>query len=139
MLREADVRQGTGARSKRAQSVVVVSEVALSLVLLIGATLLIRTFVSSSKVVQPGFDSHHVVLMTMPLHGGHNDTAAGVTSMVRDARRALAAVPGVESSAATFSAPYASRMGLPFTSVSRNSTVSDEANGWQFRLGTSAF
>jgi predicted permease len=125
VLREAGVRQGTGARSKRAQSVVVVSEVALSLVLLIGATLLIRTFVSLSRV-QPGFDSHHVVLMTMPLHGGHTDTAAGVTSMVRDVRRELAAVPGVESSAATFSAPYASRMGLPFTSVSSNSTVSGD-------------
>lgn len=125
VLREAGARQGTGARSKRAQSVVVVSEVALSLVLLIGATLLIRTFISLSRV-EPGFDSHHVVLMTMPLHGGHTDTAASVTSMVRDARQELAAVPGVESSAATFSAPYASRMGLPFTSVSSNSTVSGD-------------
>ena len=125
VLREADVRQGTGARSKRAQSVVVVSEVALSLVLLIGATLLIRTFISLSRV-EPGFDSRHVVLMTMPLHGGHTDTAAGVTSMIRDARQELAAVPGVENSTATFSAPYASRMGLPFTSVSSNSAVSGD-------------
>jgi putative ABC transport system permease protein len=125
VLREAGARQGTGARSKRAQSIVVVSEVALSLVLLIGATLLIRTFISLSRV-EPGFDGHHVVLMTMPLHGGHTGTAAGVTSMIRDARRELAAVPGVESFAAAsaFSAPYASRIGLPFTSVSSNSTVS---------------
>jgi len=41
-------------------------------------------------------------------------------------RQEFAAVPGVESSAATFSAPYASRMGLPFTSVSSNSTVSGD-------------
>ncbi len=125
VLRETGVRQGTGARSKRVQSVVVVSEVALSLVLLIGATLLIRTFISLSRV-NPGFDSHHLVLMTMPLHGLHTGTAAGVASMVRDARRDLATVPGVESSAATFSAPYASRMGLPFSSVSSNSAVSGD-------------
>jgi putative ABC transport system permease protein len=125
VLRESGDRQGTGARSKRAQSVVVVSEVALSLVLVIGATLLIRTFVSLNRV-HPGFDSHHVVLMSMPLHGGHTDTAAGVTSMVRDARRELAAVSGVESSAATFSAPYASRMGMPFTSISSKSLVSGD-------------
>jgi putative ABC transport system permease protein len=125
VLREAGALQGTGARSKRVQSVIVVSEVALSLVLLIGATLLIRTFISLSRV-EPGFDSHHVVLMTMPLHGGHTDTAAGVTRMVRDARRAMAAVPGVESAAATFSAPYASRMGLPFLAVSSNSTVTGD-------------
>lgn len=125
VLREAGARQGTGARSRRAQSVVVVSEVTLSLVLLIGATLLIRTFISLSRV-EPGFDSHHVVLMTMPLHGGHTGTAASLTSMVRDARQELASVPGVESSAATFSAPYASRMGLPFTSVSSYSVVSGD-------------
>ncbi|HEV2276424.1 MAG TPA: ABC transporter permease [Acidobacteriaceae bacterium] len=124
-LREAGARQGTGARSKRAQSVVVVSEVALSLVLLIGATLLIRTFICLSRA-EPGFDSHHVVLMTMPLHDGHTDTAASATSMVRNAHQELAAIPGVEGSAATFSAPYASRMGLPFTSVSSNSTVSGD-------------
>ena len=120
VLRETGARQSMGA-----QSVVVVSEVALSLVLLIGATLLIRTFISLSRV-EPGFDSHHVVLMTMPFHGGHTDTAASVTSMVRDARDELASVPGVESSAATFSAPYATRMGLPFTSISSNSTVSGD-------------
>jgi predicted permease len=102
-----------------------VSEVALSLVLLIGATLLIRTFISLSRV-EPGFDSHHVVLMTMPLHGGHTETAAGVTSMVRDARQGLAAIPEVESTAATFSAPYASRMGLPFTSVSSRFNASGD-------------
>jgi putative ABC transport system permease protein len=123
VLRETGARQGTGAQSKRAQSVVVVSEIALTLVLLIGATLLIRTFISLSRV-EPGFDSHHLVLMTMPLHGGLTDTGAGVTSMVRDARQELTAVPGVESTAATFSAPYASRMGLPFTSVSKNFKVS---------------
>jgi predicted permease len=125
VLRGTGNRQGTGVRSKRSQSVVVVSEVALSLILLIGATLLIRTFISLSKV-DPGFDRHHVVLMTMPLHGGHSGTAASVANMVRNAREELAAIPGVESSAATFSAPYASRMGLPFTSVPGSSTVSGD-------------
>jgi putative ABC transport system permease protein len=125
VLRETGNRQGTGVRSKRSHFVVVVCEVALSLILLIGATLLIRTFISLSRV-NPGFDSHHVVLMTMPLHGRHSGSAASVANMVREARQELAAVPGVESSAATFSAPYASRMGLPFISASSNSSVSGD-------------
>jgi predicted permease len=125
VLRGTGNRQGIGVRSKRSQSVVVVSEVALSLILLIGAALLIRTFISLSKV-DPGFDRHHVLLMTMPLHGGHSGTAASVANMVRKAREELAAVPGVQSSATTFSAPYASRMGLPFTTVSSSSTVSGD-------------
>jgi putative ABC transport system permease protein len=123
VLRETGSRQVTGVWSKGSHFIVVVSEVALSLILLVGATLFIRTFVSLNRV-DPGFDSHHVVLMTMPLQGGHSGTSAGVASMVRDARQQLGAVPGVESSAATFSAPYASRMGLPFSFVSNNSTVS---------------
>ena len=137
-LREVGARQGTGARSKRAQSVVVISEVALSLVLLIGSTLLIRTFISLSRV-EPGFDSHHVVLMTMPLHGGHTDTAASVTSMVRDARQELAAVPGVETprlhSARLMRAEWACPS--PLYRATLPSLVT--ANGWQCRLDTSTF
>jgi predicted permease len=121
-LRETDSRQGIGIRSRRTRSVVVISEVALSLILLIGASLLIRTFVALSKV-DPGFDPHHVVLMTMPLQGGRFSKAASVASMVREATRQIAAIPGVESSAATFSPPFASRMGMPFTSVSSGATV----------------
>jgi putative ABC transport system permease protein len=62
----------------------------------------------------------------MPLGGDRPATAAGLASMVREARAELEAVPGVTSSAATFSAPYASRMGLPFSSVSGNATISGD-------------
>ena len=44
-LKETSGRSGTGRRQHRARSVLVVAEMALALVLLIGATLLIRTFV----------------------------------------------------------------------------------------------
>jgi putative ABC transport system permease protein len=125
VLREAGNRQGTGAGSKKAHSLVIVGEVALSVILLVGASLLIRTFVLLNSV-DPGFNRSHVVLMTMPLHGSQPATAAGVASMVREARRALEAVPGVANSAATFSAPYASRMGLPFSSVSSKSVISGD-------------
>jgi putative ABC transport system permease protein len=125
LLGETGNRPGTGVGNKTAHSIVVVSEVALSLILLVGATLLIRTFFSLNSV-DPGFDRSHVVLMTMPLGGDRPATAAGVAGMVREARAELAARPGVASSAATFSAPYASRMGLPFTSVSGNATISGD-------------
>jgi hypothetical protein len=78
-------------------------------------------------LAQAGQDIQHA-LCSMRRSRGFT-VAASVTSMVRNVRQEFAAVPGVESSAATFSAPYASRMGLPFTSVSSNSTVSGAANG----------
>ena len=125
LLRESGHRPGTGARTNRALSVMVVSEVALSLILLVGAALLMRSSAALNRV-DPGFDRSHVVLLTMPLGGDRPETAASLAGMVREARLELAAVPGVTSSAANFSAPYASRMGLPFTSVSSSSTISGD-------------
>ena len=44
-MKETSGRSGTGRRQHRARSLLVITEMALALVLLIGATLLIRTFV----------------------------------------------------------------------------------------------
>jgi putative ABC transport system permease protein len=124
-LRGTGDRQGFGVRTKSLHSLSVVSEMALSLILLIGAALLMRTFVLLNGV-NPGFDSHHVLMMTMPMRGGRSESAANLSAMVRDARQQLAAIPGVEASAASFSPPFASRMGLPFSSVSRTAIISGD-------------
>jgi putative ABC transport system permease protein len=128
VLRDSGERQGTGVRGRRSRSMIAAGEVALSLLLMITGALLVRTFLTLESV-DPGFESHDVLLMTMPLKGEHYQTAASVAEMVRDARQRLAAISGVEESAATFSAPFASRMGLPFSSISAGS-VSGDAE-WQ--------
>lgn len=124
-LRESCNRQGLGVRTKRLHSLTIISEMALSLVLLIGAALLIRTFILLNGV-DPGFDSHHVLMMTMPMRGGRSLSGLRLSTMVRDARQQLAAIPGVEASAASFNPPFASRMGLPFSSVSGASAISGD-------------
>jgi putative ABC transport system permease protein len=123
-LNEGGSRQGLGRHTKWLHSLTVISEVALSLILLIGAALLLRTFMSLNRV-DPGFDSHDVLMITMPIGSERPESAAGLAGMVRDARRQLAAIPGVEASAASFSPPFASRMGLPFSSVSGSATSGD--------------
>ena len=115
-LNETGSRQGLGVRTKWLHSLTVISEVALSLILLIGAALLIRTFILLNGV-DPGFDSHHVLMMTMPIQGGRSESAASLSAMARDASRRLAAIPGVEASAASVSPPFADRMGLTFSSA----------------------
>ena len=55
-LKESSGRSGTGFRQNKARSVLVVTEVALALVLLIGSALLIRTAVALGRV-NPGFDA----------------------------------------------------------------------------------
>jgi len=126
-LNENGSRQGLGIRTKWLHSLTVISEVGLSLILLIGAALLIRTF-SLLNGVDPGFDSHHVLMMTMPMGTGRPESAVTLSVMVRNARQQLAGIPGVEASAASFSPPFASRMGLPFASISGASETSGDGD-----------
>ncbi|MEX2304477.1 MAG: ABC transporter permease [Bryobacterales bacterium] len=55
-LKESSGRSGTGFRQNKARSLLVVSEVALALILLVGSALLIRTSIALANV-DPGFDT----------------------------------------------------------------------------------
>jgi predicted permease len=68
MLKESSHRSGTGVRHNKTLALLVTTEMALALVLLIGAALLMRTFIAIRQV-NPGFDVHHVLTMRMSLTG----------------------------------------------------------------------
>lgn len=119
-LNEGNQRLGSSSNQSKMRSLIVLSEVSLSVVLLIGAALLIRTFVAL-RAVNPGFDRHNVFLMEMSLHGSQFATTANVARLVEDARQRIAGIAGVEIAAATCSPPYASRMGLPFAAIGASS------------------
>src|SRR6185369_16940515 len=87
-LKESGNRSGTGFREGKARSLLVVSEVSLALVLLIGATLLIRTFIALHEV-GPGFDSHNVLTMEMSLNGPSYQKTAGIAQLLRAGRNRL--------------------------------------------------
>ena len=92
-LREGG-RHGGGRRLHRVLSALVVAEVALSLVLLAGAGLLMRSFVKLQGV-DPGFRADGVLTAGVPLPASRYDTArAG--NFFGDALSRLSALPGVE-------------------------------------------
>jgi putative ABC transport system permease protein len=124
-LKEGGNRQGAAPRQNKVRSFLVVSEVSLAIVLLIGAALLIRSFIALRQV-NPGFDPHHVLRMDTSLSGARFADTAAVSRLVRDARRRLNAVPGVEASAMTSWPPLQGRMGLPFSVIGR--PLGDESN-----------
>ena len=68
-LKESSGRSGTSLRHTRVRSALVVAEMALALVLLVGAALLIRSFVGL-RSVDPGFDPHNVFTFKTSLAGG---------------------------------------------------------------------
>ena len=117
-LKESSGRSGTGFRQNKARSVLVVTEVALAVILLIGAALLIRTAVALTRV-DPGFDSANVLTMRMSLSGPRFVKSETVQQMVRDAIERLRAVPGVVNASATCCVPLQGGYGLPFLIVGR--------------------
>ena len=117
-LKESGNRSGTGFREGKARSLLVISEISLALVLLIGAALLIRTFIALHEV-GPGFDAHNVLTMEMSLNGQRYQNTAGMAQLLRDGRNRLNALPGVEVAAAGFWLPIDVEDGTGFQIVGR--------------------
>jgi putative ABC transport system permease protein len=95
-----------GAKSGRGRlrNLLVVGEVALSLTLLVGAGLLIRTFFALRQVTL-GFEPDHVLTMAIPLPDGRYAKAGQKARFFRDLMARVEALPGVVSAAETSSLP----------------------------------
>jgi putative ABC transport system permease protein len=103
-LKESSNRAGTGFREGKVRSMLIISEVSLALVLLVPATLLIRTF-RALHHVDPGFDAQNVLTLEMSLTGDRYHKTAGVAQLSRAGRERLNAMPEVECSAAAYWLP----------------------------------
>ena len=117
-LSESGSRTGTGFRSASFRSVLVVMEIALALVLVIGSTLLIRTYLKL-QAVDPGFDRHNVLTMAMSISGGRFQSSAPVAQVIREGTDRIKAVPGVMEAAAGNGLPLEGAFGMPFDIVGR--------------------
>jgi putative ABC transport system permease protein len=117
-LKESAGRSGSGFRQNKARSLLVISEMSLAIVLLIGAALLIRTFVAL-RTVNPGFDSHQVLTMEMSLTGSRFEKTSGVAQLVHDGVERLQALPGVVAAGTTCCMPLEGGFGLPLIIVGR--------------------
>src|SRR6185369_6605770 len=117
-IKESTGRGGTSFRQNKARSLLIVTETALALILLIGSALLLRTF-TALRAVDPGFDSHNVLTLRMSLTGPRFVKTAGVDQLVRLGSERLKSLPGVENAGATCCVPLEGGYGLPFLIVGR--------------------
>ena len=117
-LKEGGSRSGSGFHQNRLRTVLVIGEIALALVLVIGAALLIRTSVAL-QAVRPGFDSHNVLTMRMSLAGNRFQKSTDVTRLIHDATERIRALPGVTAASATCCVPLEGGYGLPFQIIGR--------------------
>lgn len=117
-LKEGSSRSGSGFRQNKARTILVVTEVALAVVLLVGAGLLIRTSVALYSV-KPGFETKNILTMRMSLSAKAYDTSSGIEQLVRTATERLNRLPGVELASATCCIPLEGGYGLPFKVMGR--------------------
>src|ERR1700761_323048 len=117
-LNESSNRSGVGFRSGKLRSALAISEMAMALILVIGAALLIRTFMKL-QAVDPGYDTRNVLTMAMSISGDRYQKTAGVAQLVKDGTDKLAALPGVTDAAAACFLPLNGGFGLPFDIVGR--------------------
>lgn len=116
-LKEGGRGNSGGARQNRVRSLLVIAEVALALVLLIGAGLMIKSFVRLQNV-NPGFNPENLITLELQLPQnkyGEKDRQAAFQQQVV---QRLAEIPGVQAAGAV---NY-----LPFSGTELNNSVTIE-------------
>jgi putative ABC transport system permease protein len=94
-LKEGSRGSTSGVAHNRLRSLLVVGEVALSLVLLVASGLLIRSFVQILQV-KPGFNSDHMITMWMNFTSVRYSENTRSTQLLDQLLDRVAALPGVE-------------------------------------------
>ncbi|MGB2624769.1 MAG: ABC transporter permease [Candidatus Acidiferrum sp.] len=103
-LKESGPQSGSAAGTRRAQRVLMVTEIALSFVLFIGAGLLVKSFHQLTEI-QPGFDPHGVLTARIALPLDQYQSVDQQRSFFQQLVEKLQALPGVTSAGATASIP----------------------------------
>jgi predicted permease len=101
---------GSGLSRNRLRSLLVVAELAISLMLLVGAGLLIRSFVRLQNV-SPGFTPSNVISMRLGTSGRQFDNRDAATGFFRQVGDRIATVPGVKMRGAVTTLPFTSSIG----------------------------
>jgi predicted permease len=102
-----------GGRNPWPRRAMVASEVALGVVLLVGAGLLIRTF-THLRGLHPGFDAHRAITAQLSLQDARYATSQRVNRLFDQSLARIRELPGVESAAVTLSLPYERALNTPF-------------------------
>jgi putative ABC transport system permease protein len=130
-LNENGSRSGMGVRSGKLRGILVIGEIALTVALVIGAGLLIRTFLNLQSV-DPGFAMHNVLSMSMSVSGDRFQKTAPVAQVVREGTDRLLAIPGVVDVGVSNCLPMAGGFGMTFDVVGRPKGNSPSTGGAGF-------
>jgi predicted permease len=115
-LAESGTRAVAGGQGRWARRLLIVGEVAMGVVLLVGAGLLLRTFVHL-RTLDPGFDPGSVTTAIISLQDKRYEDAAKVNRLFADTLASIRSQPGVEAAGVTLGLPYTRLLNLGFSRV----------------------
>jgi putative ABC transport system permease protein len=131
--------RGTGGpRASRVRSGLIVGEVALSLVLLVGAGLLIRSF-GRLQSVKPGFDASRLLVVTIKLSRSEYPSGLQATRFFEEVVERAKLLPGVQSVAASSNVPLLGGGGMPLLTRDRTYSSFKDLKGVQFSAVTADY
>jgi putative ABC transport system permease protein len=104
VLRDESRGSAGGRRRNLLRSLLVISQVALSLILLIGAGLLMRSFVGLQSV-NVGFNPHNLLVMNIALPPSRYSTSAQISGFFDRLVQQAALLPGVSAAAVSSGLP----------------------------------
>jgi putative ABC transport system permease protein len=112
ILRESGRGAAGSVNRQRVRTVLVIGQVGVSMLLLIAASLLIRSFIELQRV-DPGFDPRNVLTMRVSLPAAKYGTNSQKNIFFRQATEKLEAIPGVRSASAVLALPLESHVMAP--------------------------
>jgi predicted permease len=116
LVKDSALQSGMNFRRNRWRAALMVVEVSFALVLLMGAGLLIRTFVAK-RAISRGFDEQNVLTVAMSLDNPQFDHTTQVAQLIRYVERRFKAAPGVSAIATTCALPLLPGVPMPFTII----------------------
>jgi putative ABC transport system permease protein len=133
-LKEGGRSSADGGRHSIGRRALVVSEVALALMLLIGGGLLVRSFLRLVSV-DPGFNPHNVLTMTISLAGSELKTGEQRAAFFDQLQQQVRSLPGVQAVSAINHLPLAGDLWtLGFTIEGRPALLPGESQGAVYRI-----
>src|SRR2546428_12601325 len=93
-LKQSGMAAVSGFGRNKGRAALVVIEIALALMLVVGAALLIRTSLAL-RAVRPRFDPHNGVTLRLSVTSTRFETRDGIGELTRDGTRRIRALPGV--------------------------------------------
>jgi len=104
-LSEAGTRSVAGGAGRWSRRILVVAEVALGVVLLVGAGLLVRSFVHL-RSLNPGFDPSQVTTAVVSLQDKRYEDAVKVNQLFEESLARIRRTPGIEAAGISLGLPY---------------------------------